>query len=49
MITTNDPMFGQTGPGATLKTSISFYQLDPRKGDFRLLRAWAAPGCETTR
>lgn len=39
MITTNDPLLGQAGPGATIKTSVSFYHLDPRKGDFRLLRA----------
>lgn len=34
---TNDPAFAAMGPGSTPKTSLSFYQLDTRKGDFRLL------------
>lgn len=34
LITSNDPALGQDMVGATVRTSISFYQLDPRKGDF---------------
>lgn len=34
LITSNDPALGQDMLGATVRTAISFYQLDPRKGDF---------------
>lgn len=34
LITSNDPALGQDMVGAIVRTSISFYQLDPRKGDF---------------
>ena len=34
LITSNDPALGTDTLGATIKTSVSFYQLDPRKGDF---------------
>jgi translation initiation factor 3 subunit B len=29
---------GSSGPGVTIKTDVSFYQLDHSKNDFRLLR-----------
>lgn len=38
LITTSDPMFGQVAPGQLLKTSVSFYGFDARKGDFVLLK-----------
>jgi hypothetical protein len=34
LITSNDPNVLGMPPGGTLKTSVSFYQLDTRKGDF---------------
>ena len=34
----NDPNLGNQGPGVTIKTDVSFYQLDHGKNDFRLLR-----------
>ncbi|KZO96016.1 translation initiation factor eIF-3b [Calocera viscosa TUFC12733] len=38
IITTNDPNFGNTAPGSTIKTAAHFYQLERGKGDFRLLK-----------
>ena len=37
LITSNDPNLANLAPGATFKTSVVFYQLDSRKGDFRQL------------
>lgn len=37
LLTSNDPVLGAGQPGVTIKTSASFYQLDARKGNFRLL------------
>jgi translation initiation factor 3 subunit B len=34
LISCSDP---NPGPGVTLKYNVSFYQIDPKKGDFRLL------------
>ncbi|ORY91635.1 translation initiation factor eIF-3b [Leucosporidium creatinivorum] len=34
LITTADPNLGQVAPGVLLKTSVSFYGYDSRKGDF---------------
>lgn len=34
IVSTNDPNFGQNVPGAIIKYTVSFYQLDPKKGDF---------------
>ncbi|KAL1409773.1 Translation initiation factor 3 subunit b [Vanrija albida] len=34
IVSTNDPNFGQNVPGAVIKYTVSFYQLDPKKGDF---------------
>ncbi|GAA6004660.1 hypothetical protein JCM11491_002184 [Sporobolomyces phaffii] len=36
LITTNDPNAAQPMPGSLLKTSVSFYGFDARKGDFLL-------------
>jgi translation initiation factor 3 subunit B len=37
IISTNDPSYGNTAPGITYKTDVSFYQLEKTKGDFKLL------------
>ena len=34
IVSTNDPNFGQNVPGAVVKYTVSFYQPDPKKGDF---------------
>ncbi|KAJ7504483.1 translation initiation factor eIF-3b [Mycena galericulata] len=39
IISSNDPNIGDLASGITLRTQVSFYQLDHAKGDFRLLRA----------
>lgn len=38
IVSSNDPNLGNPGPGITIKTDVSFYQLDHGKNDFRLLR-----------
>ncbi|KAF8912765.1 translation initiation factor eIF-3b [Gymnopilus junonius] len=38
IVSSNDPNLGNPGPGVTIKTDVSFYQLDRAKNDFRLLR-----------
>lgn len=38
IVSSNDPNVGNGGPGITIKTDVSFYQLDRQKGDFKLLR-----------
>ena len=38
IVSSNDPNVGNPGPGITVKTDISFYQLERSKGDFKLLR-----------
>ena len=38
IVSSSDPNLGNPGPGITIKTDISFYQLDRTKNDFRLLR-----------
>jgi len=38
IVSSNDPNLGNPGPGVTIKTDVSFYQLDHGKNDFRLLR-----------
>lgn len=38
IVPSNDPNIGNPGPGITIKTDVSFYQLDHSKNDFRLLR-----------
>ncbi|GAA6061251.1 hypothetical protein JCM10212_000692 [Sporobolomyces blumeae] len=40
LITTNDPNAVQPMPGTILKTSVSFYGFDQRKGDFLLLKSY---------
>ena len=38
IVSSNDPNFGNPAPGITIKTEVSFYQLDRGKNDFKLLR-----------
>ncbi|TRM65679.1 eukaryotic translation initiation factor eIF2A-domain-containing protein [Schizophyllum amplum] len=42
IISTSDPNLGNPGPGVTLKTDVSFYQLDRAKNDFKLLKTLPA-------
>lgn len=37
-MSSNDPNLGNPGPGITIKTDVSFYQLEHGKNDFKLLR-----------
>lgn len=37
-ITCADPNPAHMAPGVVLKTAIAFYYLDPKKGDFKLMR-----------
>lgn len=36
-----------TAPGITVKTQLSFFLLDPKKGDFRLLKMLDNRSCNT--
>lgn len=38
IVSSSDPNLGNPGPGVTIKTDVSFYQLDRSKNDFKLLR-----------
>ena len=38
IVSSSDPNVGNPGPGITVKTDISFYQLERSKGDFKPLR-----------
>ncbi|EIW86614.1 translation initiation factor eIF-3b [Coniophora puteana RWD-64-598 SS2] len=49
IVSSNDPNLGNPGPGITIKTDISFYQLDRSKNDFRLLRTLASRTSNTIR
>ncbi|GAA5892012.1 hypothetical protein JCM5296_004661 [Sporobolomyces johnsonii] len=40
LITTNDPNVAAPMPGQVLKTSVSFYGFDARKGDFLLMKSF---------
>jgi translation initiation factor 3 subunit B len=41
IVASSDPNLGNPGPGVTIKTDVSFYQLDRSKNDFKLLREFA--------
>ena len=45
LITTSDPNLASEVAASTLKTAVSFYQLDPRKGDFIQLRSFDGQTC----
>ncbi|KAI6132740.1 translation initiation factor eIF-3b [Pisolithus croceorrhizus] len=49
IVSSNDPNLGNPAPGITVKTDISFYQLDRGKNDFRLLRTLASRTSNTIR
>jgi len=38
IVSTTDPNLGNPGPGITIKTDVSFFQLEHAKNDFKLLR-----------
>lgn len=47
VISSNDPNLGITAPGVTVKTQLNFFHLDPKKGDFRLLKVLDNKTCNT--
>ncbi|PWN27073.1 translation initiation factor eIF-3b [Jaminaea rosea] len=47
VISSNDPNLGMTAPGITIKTQLNFFHLDPKKGDFRLLKMLDNKTCNT--
>jgi len=49
IVSSSDPNLGNPGPGITIKTDISFYQLDRTKNDFRLLYTLASRTSNTIR
>ncbi|KAJ7115864.1 eukaryotic translation initiation factor eIF2A-domain-containing protein [Mycena epipterygia] len=49
IICSNDPNVGNPASGITLRTEVSFYQLDHAKGDSRLLRTFPALTSNTIR
>ncbi|OSX59511.1 hypothetical protein POSPLADRAFT_1067238 [Postia placenta MAD-698-R-SB12] len=49
LISSNDPNLGNPGPGVTIKTDVSFYQLVRGKGDFKLLRTLPGRTSNTVR
>jgi translation initiation factor 3 subunit B len=38
IVSTNDPNYGQGVPGVVIKYNVDFYQPDPKKGDFTLIK-----------
>jgi len=48
-VSSSDPNLGNTGQGVTIKTDVSFYQLDHSKNDFKLLRTLAGRTTNTIR
>lgn len=40
VVLSSDPNLGNAGPGVTVKTDVSFYQLERGRGDFKLLSAY---------
>ncbi|KAF7967182.1 hypothetical protein HWV62_35608 [Athelia sp. TMB] len=49
IVSSNDPNLGNPGPGITIKTDVSFYQLEHVKNDFRLLKTLAGRTSNTIR
>ncbi|KAH9825233.1 eukaryotic translation initiation factor 3 subunit 9 [Melampsora americana] len=48
LITTSDPSVSQGPvPGQTIKTSVHFYGIDPKKGEFRLLKSFDGKSCNS--
>ncbi|OJT11372.1 Eukaryotic translation initiation factor 3 subunit B [Trametes pubescens] len=49
LVSSSDPNLGNPGPGITIKTDVSFYQLDRTKGDFKPLKTLPARTSNTVR
>jgi len=49
IVSSSDPNLGNPGPGVTIKTDVSFYQLERGKGDFKLLRTLSGRTSNTIR
>ena len=49
LVSSSDPNLGNPGPGITIKTDVSFYQLERSKGDFKLLRTLSQRTSNTVR
>ena len=49
LVSSSDPNLGNPGPGITIKTDVSFYQLDRTKGDFKLLKTLPSRTSNTVR
>ncbi|TFY80481.1 hypothetical protein EWM64_g3531 [Hericium alpestre] len=49
IVSSNDPNLGNPGPGITIKTDVSFYQLERGKDNFKLLRTLASRTTNTIR
>ncbi|KAI0301744.1 translation initiation factor eIF-3b [Multifurca ochricompacta] len=49
IVSSSDPNLGNPGPGVTIKTDVSFYQLDRSKNDFKPLRTLAGRTTNTIR
>ncbi|KAH7931103.1 translation initiation factor eIF-3b [Leucogyrophana mollusca] len=49
IVSSNDPNLGNPGPGITIKTDISFFQLDRAKNDFKLLHTLTSRTSNTIR
>ncbi|KAL9938441.1 hypothetical protein V8E36_003064 [Tilletia maclaganii] len=47
LISSNDPNLNSAAPGQSVKTQLSFYHMDPKKGDFRLLKTLDNKTCNT--
>ncbi|MBW0478474.1 hypothetical protein O181_018189 [Austropuccinia psidii MF-1] len=48
LITSNDPSIAQgPNPSSMVKSSIHFYSIDPKKGDFRLLKTYDGKSCNS--
>lgn len=47
IVSSSDPNLGNSGAGATIKTDVSFYQLDHSKNDFKLLRVYTKVCCKS--
>jgi len=49
VVLSSDPNLGNAGPGVTVKTDVSFYQLERGRGDFKLLTTLANRTSNTIR
>ncbi|KAK0554742.1 Translation initiation factor 3 subunit b [Tilletia horrida] len=47
LVSSNDPNLANAAPGQSIKTQLSFFHMDPKKGDFRLLKTLDNKTCNT--